>query len=339
MVHAQRPGTRPVVLYCCLLTMCTAAGPRTRPATSPDDPPPGLAAARDAVKALIASGVRGDHGLIDRIPHAESHPNLDPIRRWVPANGGGESVRDVKHGPLIDLPWGVCTYRPAGDGKTSKLYLHVFDWHKSGNVVAYGLKSEVKRAYLLSDPKRKDLKVTRVGRWPVIAGPREAPDPVCSVVALEVEGEVKNAPLAIDPTADGPVVLHARDAIVYGRTLRYEPEPHKDTIGYWSDRLEWVEWQFKIAAPGTYAVEILQGCGKGSGGSEVSFFVDEQALPVVVRDTGHFQNFVARDIGRFKFKEPGVYKLRVMPQTKPGAAVMDLRQVTLKPVPAKEDQG
>jgi hypothetical protein len=53
-----------------------------------------------------------------------------------------------------------------------------------------------------------------------------------------------------------------------------------------------------------------------------------------VQDTGGFQNFVARDIGTLDLK-PGRYTLNVKPLTKPGVAVMDLRQVTLKPAAAK----
>jgi len=29
-----------------------------------------------------------------------------------------------------------------------------------------------------------------------------------------------------------------------------------------------VSWDFAVTQPGTFAVEVLQGCGKGSGGSE-----------------------------------------------------------------------
>jgi hypothetical protein len=53
---------------------------------------------------------------------------------------------------------------------------------------------------------------------------------------------------------------------------------------------------------------------------------------MIVEDTGHFQNFKARTIGTVKFEQPGRYTLTVRPRTKAKAAVMDLRQVTLKPV-------
>jgi hypothetical protein len=64
----------------------------------------------------------------------------------------------------------------------------------------------------------------------------------------------------------------------------------------------------------------------------VDFVLGGQMLPVTVQDTGGFQNFVTRDIGRTRFDKPGRYVLTVTPKEKPGVAVMDLRQVTLTPV-------
>jgi hypothetical protein len=64
----------------------------------------------------------------------------------------------------------------------------------------------------------------------------------------------------------------------------------------------------------------------------VEFSVEGQKLKMVVEDTGHFQNFKAREIGTISIDKPGRYTLRVQPITKAKAAVMDLRQVTLKAV-------
>jgi hypothetical protein len=76
---------------------------------------------------------------------------------------------------------------------------------------------------------------------------------------------------------------------------------------------------------------VLQGCGKGQGGSEVELSVGEQTLTFQVEDTGHFQNFKAREIGALKLDKAGRYTLTVKPRKKAAGAVMDLRSVTLKP--------
>jgi len=132
---------------------------------------------------------------------------------------------------------------------------------------------------------------------------------------------------------DGTITLPGRTADVHGIQLRYEPLPHKDTLGFWTRADDWASWEFTVTKPGTFAVEVLQGCGKGQGGSEVDLAVGEQALTFTVEDTGHFQNFKARAAGTVKIDKAGRYTLTLKPKKKAAAAVMDVRSVTLKPVP------
>ena len=80
--------------------------------------------------------------------------------------------------------------------------------------------------------------------------------------------------------------------------LRYEPLPHKNTLGFWTQADDWASCEFTVTKPGTFTVEVLQGCGKGSGGSEVEVAVGEQTLTFTVEDTGGFQNFKARESAR-----------------------------------------
>ena len=128
------------------------------------------------------------------------------------------------------------------------------------------------------------------------------------------------------------VRLEASLAEVNGTMLRYEPPPHKNTLGYWTRAEDWVRWDFAIKQTGRYEIELLQGCGKGSGGAEVLVSVGGQAFTHVVEDTGHFQNFVPRVVGVVNLEKAGRHTLTVKPRTKPGVAVMDLRAVTLRPV-------
>jgi hypothetical protein len=130
---------------------------------------------------------------------------------------------------------------------------------------------------------------------------------------------------------NGVVTLDASKADVHGVMLRYEPLPHKNTLGYWVRPEDWAEWEFVVTKPGKFTVEALQGCGTGSGGSDVEFAVGDQKLIMTVQDTGHFQNFVSRDIGTIEIATAGRHILTVKPVKKPGVAVMDLRQVKLSP--------
>ena len=127
----------------------------------------------------------------------------------------------------------------------------------------------------------------------------------------------------------GNVTLSGRRAVIHGVMIRFEPLPHKNTIGFWTRADDWVSWDFDVDRPGTFAVELLQGCAPGSGGSQIDVTVDDQTLTTTVEETGGFQDFVARRIGTLTIAKPGRHTLTVKPRSKPGKAVMDLRQVRL----------
>ncbi len=125
--------------------------------------------------------------------------------------------------------------------------------------------------------------------------------------------------------------LPASLAETHGTTLRYEPDERKNTLGYWANVDDWASWKIDVRKPATFQVSVLQGCGIDSGGAEVAVSLADQTLTFVVEDTGHFQNFKWRDIGQVEITAPGEYTLTVKPRTKPGVAVMDLRQIILLP--------
>lgn len=150
--------------------------------------------------------------------------------------------------------------------------------------------------------------------------------------AVEAQEMTPNPGFVPNPQADdGSVTLPARTADVHGVMLRYEPLPHKNTLGFWTRGDDWASWEFRISKPGRFRVEILQGCGKGSGGSEVDFSIGDEKLAVTVEETGGFQDFLKREIGSIAIAEPGRHTLTVKPRKKPGLAVMDLREVRLVP--------
>ena len=137
-----------------------------------------------------------------------------------------------------------------------------------------------------------------------------------------------------DATPTGPnalIFLEAKDAQVQAKKLKYEDPPQKDTLGFWVDPADTASWTFPVAQPGKYRVSVLQGCGKGSGGSTVALEVGAARAEFTVVETGHFQRFVPREVGVLELTA-GANTLTVRPVKKKGAAVMDLRRVTLERV-------
>jgi hypothetical protein len=170
----------------------------------------------------------------------------------------------------------------------------------------------------------------------------DAAKPVASRAQQKPAREAKR----IKQGKDGSVVLQARDVVIHGTTVRYEPD--KNTIGYWTKPADWVSWELEITRPDTFTVEMFEACGRGSGGSHYTVEIagadskpeqgSDQKLTDQVPDTDSFRNFRTRKIGGFKIEKPGNYTLSVHVVDKPGLAVMDLRTVTLKPPLAEKTE-
>ncbi len=131
--------------------------------------------------------------------------------------------------------------------------------------------------------------------------------------------------------ASGEILLRSGEATTHSVMMRYEPATNKNCLGYWVTPSDWAHWDFTVTKPGTFDVEVWQGCGNGNGGSDVVVEVGGEKLPFVVEETGHFQNFVPRRIGRVTLAAAGKQTLAIKPQRKQAAAVMDIRKVRLVP--------
>jgi len=157
---------------------------------------------------------------------------------------------------------------------------------------------------------------------------------VMNLKALTLEPACEGTPP--QQAADGTVLLHGRDATIRGTMLRYEPAEAKQTLGFWTRPTDAAEWTFSIANPGEFEVEVLQGCGRGHGGSAMSVVFNTAAeapakLAFTVEDTGGFQQFCPRVIGRVRLTT-GDHTLRIAPDRIAKGAACDIRQVRLQPV-------
>jgi arylsulfatase A-like enzyme len=137
-----------------------------------------------------------------------------------------------------------------------------------------------------------------------------------------------------DPSTEGAntlIFLEARDAQVKATKMKYEEPPQKDTLGFWVNAADTASWTFQAPKAGTYRVTVLQGCGNGNGGSVVALDTAQGSCEFTVEETGHFQRFVPREVGKLKLVA-GENTLTVRPVKKAKAAVMDLRRVILERV-------
>lgn len=282
----------------------------------------------DLLRKLVDIVSKGGNFLLNVGPTAEglipdpSIERLAAIGEWIRTNG--ESVYGTQASPFRRLPWGRAT------AKAGQLYLHVFDW-PSGPLVVPGFEAMVTKAYLLADPSRAALPIQTEGGDLLITLPSAAPDPVDSVVVLELDGAPK-VDNSIRPGPDGSLTLEAEDADIHGKTVRYEHQEKKDCIGFWTDASDWISWDIRLPKPGHYAVELAMSCGVGSGGSRYAVSIGGASLTATVAETGDFLNFTSVTLGSLTVPKEGHFTLSVKPITKPGLAVMDLRRVVLKPI-------
>jgi alpha-L-fucosidase len=142
---------------------------------------------------LVDCASKGGNYLLNVGPTAEGlipQPSVDrlaEVGRWMKVNG--PSIYATTASPFQQLPWGRATKKLHGDGAT--IYLHVFQWPADGKLLVPGLKNQVRAAYLLADPEKRPLDVHPGDRGLTVTTPVAAPDKVCSVVVLEVEGPLK----------------------------------------------------------------------------------------------------------------------------------------------------
>lgn len=156
---------------------------------------------KELLRNLIDIASKGGNYLLNIGPRADGTfppaavERLADIGAWMKVNG--EAIYGTSASVFDALPFGRCTVRTASAfswwREKSRIYLHVFDWPETREIVLPGLASPTKRAFLLSAPT-DPLAVRLVGTSVHVALPEKAPDPFASVVVLELD------------TTDAPVV-------------------------------------------------------------------------------------------------------------------------------------
>ena len=146
----------------------------------------------DLIQKLADIASKGGNFLLNVGPTSEGlipQPSIDrlsEIGKWMKING--EAIYGTKASPFRHLEWGRCTQKVIDGGV--RLYLHVFEWPQNRDLVVPGILNRPTRAYVLADPRKTALPVSRQEDALIISVPMQAPDPLNSVVVLEVEGKV-----------------------------------------------------------------------------------------------------------------------------------------------------
>jgi len=145
------------------------------------------------IQNLIDIASKGGNFLLNVGPTAEGEfPSesveiLSAMGKWMKVNG--EAVYGTVASPWGLFPWGRCTKKETKNG--TSLYFSVFEWPADRRLVIPGVKNSVASAKLLATGAKVKASLAKDGNLTIIL-PSSAPDPMASVIRVDVRGKVSN---------------------------------------------------------------------------------------------------------------------------------------------------
>ncbi len=266
----------------------------------------------ELIKMLVDIASKGGNFLLNVGPTAEgefpeaSVERLKEIGSWMQLNG--ESIYGTSASPFFKLPWGRCTVKKVKGG--TNLYLHVFDWPKTGLLTVPGFKGRVNDVYLLSNPKQHFA-------WKFdednlnIHAPSVIFDEINTVVVVKLKGKYEVT--SNKPTLrEGSILLPADYVDIhnpgYGQHAVVTGSGTESLITNWVDPRTRLEWMFATTEPGKYRVETLVRTAEGAS---LSFDLAGAKQTAVLPSTG--DNYDLVELGEVEISEAGDLVISLQP--------------------------
>jgi hypothetical protein len=128
---------------------------------------------------------------------------------------------------------------------------------------------------------------------------------------------------------DGVFQLLPRDAVIRGRSLRFQPDEH-NTLGHWHGLDDIATWTVAVDQPGKYAFELEWAIDDGTAGNTFRVTAGKSSFDHEVPGTGGWWTYQKKIFGELQL-ESGVQQISVQPVGEFKGALMDIRSVRLLP--------
>ena len=282
----------------------------------------------EVVRRLVEIVSKGGNYLLNigpdglgRVPQ-ESVDTLTGVGKWVRANG--ESIYGTTASPFPEIPWGYSTV------KGSTLYLHVFEWPKNGLLQLKGLRNKVIKVAALTDPEEA-LSFKQDAGLVEIKVPSKPPDPINSVLVMEIEGTAEVDPVLVTQREDGGYALDFLSAATQGAAVKRFNREGEWHISKWTEPSDAITWHIDVASPGEFEVRITYAANEGWVGQGYAIEAGGTQLEAKVERTGDWYEYQTFSPGRIALAEAGEQTVRIVPKSSVPENLMYFKEMELVP--------
>jgi alpha-L-fucosidase len=272
------------------------------------------------IQYLTDIASKGGNFLLNVGPTAEGEipqPSVERLKEmgaWMDIYG--ESIYGTTASPFFKLLWGRCTKKET-DGNTI-LYLHVFQWPDTGELVVPGVKNNVTSVTTLRDGN--SLNFNKVDNDVFIEVANISPDKYNTVLKMEMEGEadiVNNMPIQDE---NGDIQLPVAFGFVHNRGYGEQAYLSNLTddahLENWIDSGTRIEYMFEVRDPGTFSVWIEAATETSE--MNINVQIGENDFQMTFEGTGGLSEFNQKKVGEVELTEAGINVLTVRAEVAPG---------------------
>lgn len=281
------------------------------------------------VQLLAKAASRGGNLLMNIGPMGDGSFDIKDINilkgigEWIGKNK--ESIYNTSAAPLALQSFGVTTF------KDNKIYLHVFNWPSNGELTVGGIKSNIGKAYFLTDPAKKNLQIDFLNAADInINVGKIMPDTLNTVIVLETKEKLEIDSMQL-LASNMPGRLLAFDAELKGKGFSFgDGKAVSYFVEGWKSKEQEVKWYFRTTEPVSFKLLIKYVASPETEGT-YKLMLDDKTFEDKVTATEKGNSIITKELGIVKL-EVDTHILSINPIQFIKPELMKLLEVQLVPV-------